>query len=142
MYQSIRQEVTFKAKPETIYRMLMDAKAHSAFTGGPVELMNEIGGKLSAFGGAITGINIELVSNKRIVQMWRAGDWPAGHYSTATFELTAVEAGTQLAFTQTGVPENKYDEINKGWHEQYWDKIKAALEIKVLPTLTGLTLSC
>ena len=92
MYQSIRQEVTFKAKPETIYRMLMDAKAHSAFTGGPVELMNEIGGKLSAFGGAITGINIELVPNKRIVQMWRAGDWPEGHYSTATFELTAVEA--------------------------------------------------
>ena len=29
MYQSIRQEVTFKAKPETIYSMLMDAKAHS-----------------------------------------------------------------------------------------------------------------
>ena len=128
MYRSIRQEVAFKAKPVTIYRMLMDAKKHTAFTGGPVELTNEIGGKLSAFGGAITGVNIELVPNKRIVQMWRAGDWPEGHYSTATFELATSKDGTQLAFTQTGVPENKYAEISKGWQSQYWDKMKAALE--------------
>lgn len=127
MYKSIRQEVVFSAAPKVIYNMLMDAKEHGDFTGAPVDLSNEVGGKLSAFGGAITGINVELVPAKRIVQMWRAGDWPDGHYSTATFELTVAGHGTQLAFTQTGIPENKFDEISKGWQSQYWDKIKAAL---------------
>ena len=58
----------------------------------------------------------------------RSQDWPEGHYSTATFELTKSKDGIQLAFTQTGVPENKYAEISKGWQSQYWDKMKAALE--------------
>ncbi len=129
MYKSIRQTVKFKATPKIIYSMLAEAKKHSAFTGAPVELIDEVGGKLSAFGGAITGVNVELVLNKRIVQMWRAGDWPEGHYSTATFEvaLSADGNSTELAFTQTGVPDNKHAEISKGWQEQYWDKMTAAL---------------
>ena len=126
MYKSIRQTVNFKAAPKVIYGMLTDAKKHAAFTGEPVELANEVGGALSAFGGAITGVNVELVANKRIVQMWRAGDWPEGHYSTATFELTAAEGGTVLTFTQTGVPEGKASEIAQGWTTHYWANIKAA----------------
>lgn len=127
MYKSIREEIEFKATPRVIYDMLMDARKHSAFTGAPVELGNEVGGRLSAFGGAITGINVELVPDKRIVQLWRAGDWPEGHYSTATFELAESGHNTRLAFTQTGVPEGKYDEIRKGWETQYWQKMQAAL---------------
>ena len=128
MFKSIREEVALNATPEAIYNMLMNAQKHRAFTGAPVELSNEIGGRLSAFGGAITGINIELVPGKRVVQMWRAGDWPEGHYSTATFELIPSKGGTALAFTQTGVPESKFNEISQGWKSQYWDKMKAALD--------------
>ncbi len=127
MYKSVRQKVTFKAPPKTVYGLLMDAQKHAAFTGAPVNLKNEIGGKLSAFGGSITGINVELAPNKRIVQMWRADDWPAGHYSTATFELAATDGGTALTFTQTGVPVDKYDDIVSGWKEFYWSKIRAYL---------------
>lgn len=127
MYKSLRQEVKLKATPKAVYDMLMDAKKHSAFTEAPVDISNEVGGKLSAFGGGITGINIELVPAKRIVQLWRAGDWPEGHYSTATFELAASGNSTQLDFTQTGIPEGKYDEIRKGWETHYWQKMQAAL---------------
>lgn len=127
MYKSIRQEVKLNAAPKAIYDMLMDAKKHSAFTGAPVEISDSVGGALSAFGGAITGVNVELVPGKRIVQLWRAGDWPEGHYSTATFELNGSGNSTQLDFTQTGIPENKYDEIRKGWETQYWQKMNAQL---------------
>ncbi len=127
MYKTVRQKVKLKATPKTVYALLADAQKHGAFTGGPVELANEVGGKLSAFGGAITGINVELAPHKRIVQMWRAKDWPKGHYSTATFELAPADGGTALTFTETGVPESKFDDINKGWREHYWDKLKIFL---------------
>lgn len=35
---TIKQIVSFSAKPEIVYDLIMDAKKHSAFTGGPVEM--------------------------------------------------------------------------------------------------------
>ena len=128
MYKSLRQKVTFGAPPKAVYALLMDAGKHAAFSGAPVQLVAEVGGTLSAFGGQITGINVELVRNKRIVQMWRSGSWPTGHHSTATFEFEARETGTLLTFTQTGIPASALADITDGWKKHYWVKMKAALK--------------
>ena len=32
--KSIRQTVTFTGKPDEVYKLIMDQKKHSAFTGG------------------------------------------------------------------------------------------------------------
>lgn len=128
MYKTIRQKATFKASPARIYAMLMDAKKHAALIGAPVTLDPVVGGTFAAWDGAITGVNIELVAGKRIVQLWRAEDWRAGHYSTATFELAAADGGTQLTFTQTGVPVESFDDVSSGWKSFYWQPLKAALK--------------
>jgi len=49
-----------------------------------------------------------------------ASDWPANHYSKATFTLKKVPGGTKLTFTQTGVPNNQYSSIKQGWIDYYW----------------------
>jgi activator of HSP90 ATPase len=39
------------------------------------------------FGGQITGRIIELVPNRRIIQVWHVAMWPEGVYSVVKFEV-------------------------------------------------------
>jgi activator of HSP90 ATPase len=128
--KTVDQSVTFQASAHQVYEMLADSAKHTAFTGVPAEISREVGGEFSAYGGALTGKNLELVPDKRIVQSWRAAsdEWPEDHYSTAIFALEESGGKTRLSFTQAGVPVDAYENISKGWHEHYWSKIKEALE--------------
>jgi len=126
--RTIEQTVTFKARPHVVYEMLMDSAEHARFTGAEASISREVGGAFTAYDGALTGTNIELVPDAKIVQSWRAGDWPEGHYSSATFLLEEADGGTRLAFTQTGVPAQSYDDINQGWRDHYWSKMASSLE--------------
>ncbi len=87
--KTIQQEVHFDAKPEEVYEAYVDAKKHGEFTGSKVVFEKKVGGKFSAWGGGLEGENLELVDGRKIVQKWRADDWPEGHYSTLTIELFA-----------------------------------------------------
>lgn len=126
--KTIRQSATFRASPHDVYGALMDSEKHSQFTGGEAIISREIGGKFSAFDGYAEGVNIELVPDKKIVQSWRASDWPEGHYSQVTFSLSKVEGGTRLTFIQTGVQEEQYNDVSQGWKDYYWAPMKEMLE--------------
>jgi activator of HSP90 ATPase len=126
--KSIRQTATFKASPHKVYEALMDAKLHARFTGGKATISRKVGGKFSVFDGYAEGINLELIPDVKIVQSWRAGDWPEGVYSKATFSLKANEGSTRLTFTQTGVPENQYEDVSQGWRDYYWVPMKEMLD--------------
>jgi activator of HSP90 ATPase len=126
--KAIRQTITFEASPHEIYEMLMDSKKHSDFTGSTAKISREVGGKFTVWGGDISGENMELVKDRKIVQKWRSGDWPEGHFSTAAFELKADGKKTRLTLTQTDVPNDKYESIKQGWIDFYWDNMKAALK--------------
>ena len=126
--RTIEQTVTFIASPHVVYEMLMDAAEHARFTGAEASISREVGGTFSAYDGALTGTNVEMVPDAKIVQSWRAGDWPEGHYSTATYLLEEEGGGTRLTFTQIGVPEQNYDDINQGWRDYYWSKMELSLE--------------
>ena len=91
----------------------------------PFKISRKIGGKFTAYGPYIEGINVELIKGKRIVQAWRGNDWPKGEYSIATFELSRELGGkTKLVFRQSGVPAKHVKGIEKGWKDYYWDKLK------------------
>jgi len=124
--REIRHVVQFNAKPAVIYDMLMNSKKHAAFTGAPAKVDARVGGRFRAWGPHLRGVNVELVKNKRIVQAWRAANWPKGHYSIATFAFQSAKGGTKLVFTQTGVPAKNARSINGGWKTHYWDLLKAA----------------
>ena len=69
-----------------------------------------------------------MAPNKKIVQSWRYNDWPQGVYSRATFALEEAGGKTRLAFTQTGVPDDKCENIKQGWKDYYWAPMKEMLE--------------
>jgi activator of HSP90 ATPase len=126
--RDISQSVTFKASPHDIYEALLDSRKHARFTGGKAYISRRVGGKFSAFDGYCEGVNLELVTDKRIMQTWRGDDWPDGHYSRVVYELKEIGEGTLLTFTQTGVPEDLYAEVARGWQDYYWTPLKEMLE--------------
>jgi activator of HSP90 ATPase len=124
--KQIRHVVRFNAKPRAIYQALMNSKKHAAFTGAPAKIEPKVGGRFSAWGPHLRGVNVDLIKNKRIVQAWRAKSWPKGHYSIVKFDLKRAKGGTRLVFTQTGIPAKHVRDINGGWKSHYWDRLKKA----------------
>ena len=133
MSDPIHKEVDFKVSPQRVYEALLDSKQFSAFTGGvPAEIHREVGGAFSCFGGMITGRNIELAPNRRIVQAWRVKIWPEGMYSIVTFELQAQGTGTRLTMEHKAFPDEMRAHLNGempdgGWNRQYLDPLQKFL---------------
>ena len=125
--KDIRQSVTLKASAHAVYELLMDSKKHSVLAGDAVKISRKVGGKFN-IGDYIEGTNLELVPDEKIVQSWRYNDWPSGHFSKATFALKEVDGKTRLTFTQTGVPEEFYEDIKQGWIDYYWTPMKDILK--------------
>ena len=124
----IKQTIIFKASPHDVFEALMDSKKHSQFTGDKAVISRKVGGKFSAYGDYITGKNLEIVKDKKIVQSWHASDWPEKHDSKVIFELEKYGDKTKLRFIHENVPEEQYDEVLKGWIEFYWEPMKELLE--------------
>ena len=127
-YKTVDHSLKLAGSPHQVYELLMDSEKHSAFTGGKAEISREVGGDFTIMGGGLGGKNLELVEDKKIVQSWRAGDWPEGHYSTVTFLLEEEEGETRLSFVQAGVPASAYESINDGWRTYYWGPMSKALD--------------
>jgi len=129
MADPIQQEVVLKTSQKRVYDVLLDAKQFSEFTGGaPAEISRDPGGAFSCFGGMITGRNIELIPNQRIVQAWRAGNWPEGIYSIVKLELTTQGPDVKISLHHAGFPEGNGEHLESGWHKMYWEPLKRYLK--------------
>jgi len=126
--KTIRQTVTFHAKPSQVYDLLMDSGKHGSLSGQSAHMSKKVGAKFTASGSHIRGVNLALKRGKKIVQAWRATGWPQDHYSVATFDLAKSHGGTRLRFTQIGVPSERYDGQYRGWVETYWTPMKEAFD--------------
>lgn len=117
---TIHFEVDYKAAPERIYRVLLDAKQFQACSGLPAEIDPKVGGWFKLFNAQIEGRNVELVPNQRIVQAWRPAYWPAGVYSIAKFEFAPHDSGTRIIFDHAGFSADLQEHLASGWEEHYW----------------------
>jgi uncharacterized protein YndB with AHSA1/START domain len=120
----IHQEVTFSAPPAQVYEALINSATHTKLTGAPAEIDAKVGGAWSAYGGQISGQNIELLPGVRIVQTWRAGNWPAGSHSLVRFELSADGKGTKLSLDHDAVTEEQAPHLDAGWEKMYWEPMR------------------
>jgi uncharacterized protein YndB with AHSA1/START domain len=139
---TIHQEVNFKAPPGRVYAALTDtaqfdrivqlsAAMNSAMKTklgtAPTLIEAQPGGAIALFGGYVTGRNLELVPDTRLVQAWRAGSWAPGEFSIARFALSANGAGTRLVFDHMGFPAGQADHLAQGWHGNYWEPLAKVL---------------
>ena len=128
---TIHQEVTIDASPAAVYQALTSSAEFARMTGGrAAEISGEVGGAVSLFGGDIRARNVELVPGKRLVQAWRAGNWPDGVHSIVRFELTPAGKGTRIVFDQAGHPDDAQAMLEGGWQQMYWQPLQAMLKGK------------
>ena len=121
---TIRQTAIIRgATPHDIYGTLMDGAKHGALFGQETTVSQDVGGEFKV-GHDLEGTHLVLTKDKRIVQKWRANNWPQGVYSRATFALTKAPGGTRITFTQTGVPSQFVKEISSGWKTYYWKPLR------------------
>jgi activator of HSP90 ATPase len=124
----IHQTIFFKAPPHEVYEALMDTAKHAEFSGGQASISPSVDGEIMAYDGYITGKNIELIPDQKIVQDWHASDWPEGQFSQVTFEFTPIPGGTRLEFTHDKLPTGTEEEFTQGWIDNYWEPMKKLLE--------------
>jgi activator of HSP90 ATPase len=138
--EAIHQEPTFGAERSRVFEALADEHRFDAMVRlspdmhelmgpgtAPTRIVRSAGGELRLFGGHIVGLNIELVPDTRIVQAWRAVDWPPGVFSIARFELVAEGTGTRIVFDHHGFPQGAAGHLASGWKAHYWVPLKAYL---------------
>jgi activator of HSP90 ATPase len=136
---AIHQEPVFTASRKRVYDALTDAKQFDKviqlsgvmqamhLPDKPAEISREAGSAFKLFGGYITGRQVELVPNERIVQAWRTGGWNPGVYSIAKFELVEQGSGTKITFDHTGFPQREAEVLASGWKSHYWEPLEKLL---------------
>lgn len=122
------QRLNKKSRFKLVLSVYTKSELFSKAVGGaPTDISPEEGGMFSCFGGMISGRNIELVPNKRIVQAWRVANWEEGVYSIAKFELKEQGTETVLVFEHIGFPEGQGEHLASGWYTNYWEPIQKLL---------------
>jgi len=117
MCKTIKHKVRFNAPPETIYDLLADSDS-------------KVGETFSTDAGKVTGLNVDLVPGRRLVQAWRRSDFPEGIYSMAAITLAPTpRGGTELVLTHRGVPKHLLDQIEDYWRRVYWAPMKDKVRI-------------
>ncbi len=89
--------------------------------------MNDtVGAEFSLWDGDIHGKNTKIVRFRDLEQDWFGGKWEAP--SKLKFELTEKDGITTVKLTQTGIPEDEFNDIADGWKQYYLGEIKKLLE--------------
>ena len=144
--ESIHQEAVFHAKRKRVYEALTDAQQfdkvmqlsaamRSMATGTkPAEIDRNAGDAFSIFGGYVSGRQIELVPEERIVQAWRPKTWKPGEYSVVKFEFVEEGEGTKVILDHRGFPDGTGEHLSEGWKANYWEPLQEYLRTSNSPT--------
>ena len=123
MSERIEQQKVVNASAADVYAALTQSAVFREMTGPPAEISDDEGGQFSLFGGFITGRNIELVPDVRMVQAWRSESWDDGVYSIVSFSFEETDGKTLIKLMHTGFPAGQKPHLEEGWQKNYWSKL-------------------
>jgi activator of HSP90 ATPase len=113
------------ASKEVVYNAWLDSEKHAKMTHtGMAVASTKIGDVFSAHDGYITGKNIMLVPNSKIIQSWRSTEF-ADNEEDSTIEVTFEDAagGTLITLTHSNLPPHG-TQYESGWREYYFAPMK------------------
>jgi len=128
MPKTITMAAQFPCSPAKLYRMYLDPKLHSAFTGAPVKIAARAGAVFEAFGGALSGTILQVITNRLIVQSWRSTEFYRRDLdSTLVLSFWAEKAGARIELTHVNVADTDFSGVSEGWTKYYWTPWRAYL---------------
>lgn len=105
-----------RSTPDQVYLGLTNPLTIQLWSGEEAEMEEKEGSEFSLFEGSISGMNLELVPGKKIVQEWYFGD---DVESIVTILLHPKGEHTSLELRHTNIPDEDYDDIVDGWNEVF-----------------------
>ena len=125
---SVNSSEEFRTTASELYTTFTSPERLAAFTRAPPKVFEgaHVGGKFELFGGNVVGEFVELNEPTKIVQKWRLGQWPAGHYSRLEiwFDQNERDAVTTMRVVWDGVPVGQEEVTRRNWGEYYVRSIK------------------
>ncbi len=118
--------LTINATPEEVFNALTNPFQIELWTGYPAIMDNKEGTVFSLWEGDISGCNLKIVKDHKIVQEWFFGE--TENPSIVTLLLKKSGKDTCIELTHTNIPADVYDEIVEGWKEYYLKSVKDFLE--------------
>lgn len=122
----LKQEYKIKAPIGKVWEALVKPKIIEKWGGGPAKMSDKEGFAFSLWGGDINGKNTKVIKEKLLKQDWNGGKWEKP--SKLEFKLSEKDGATTIELTQTGIPENEFDDIADGWKTYYLGEMKKFLE--------------
>lgn len=111
MKKIIKKIYKIDAPIKKVWKALVDTEIIDKWGGGPSKMNAEIGTEFSLWNGDIHGKNVEIVSEKKLVQEWFAWDWAKP--SIVTFVLKSECNKTVLELEHVNVPADEFEDIDQ-----------------------------
>jgi Uncharacterized conserved protein len=124
---TIHKEYHIYSTKDKVWDALVNPETIEKWGGGKAMMNVKPGSKFSLWNGDIHGSNIEVVPNKKLVQVWYSNDDP-NIATKATFTLTHKDDCVILKLVHEGVGPDNFNSIDSGWDEYYLGEIKKFLE--------------
>lgn len=106
------------AAPEVVYAAWLDPTEHGRMTGTKASVDAE--GGFTAGDGFISGRTLEEIAPDKVVQAWRARDFPKGAAdSVLTVYFEPCEGGTRVTIQHAGLPAGQGERYREGWETHY-----------------------
>ena len=113
------------ATPQRIYDAWLDGDGHARMTGAAATGSAEVGAAFTAWGGYISGTNLELEAGRRIVQAWRTTQFTADEGdSRVEVTLEPVDGGTRVVIRHGDLPAHG-EQYRQGWEDHYFAPMRA-----------------
>ena len=112
------------ATPAEVYAAWLSSEDHAEMTGGGAEASDEVGGAFFAWDGYISGKNILLEPDARIVQSWRTTEF-ADEEPDSRLEiiLEPADGGTMITLKHANLPAHGMQYAD-GWKDHYFTPMK------------------
>jgi activator of HSP90 ATPase len=119
--KTFQKTYRINTEPSDVYSALTNPYTIELWSGYPAVMSTEPGTEFSLWEGDITGMNIEFLQDRKIVQEWYFGDQT--DKSIVTINIRPEGSGTRVTVEQTNIPDEEFDGIAGGWDEYYFGAI-------------------
>ena len=115
--KTFKKTFTINAEPSDVYSALTNPYTIELWSGYPAKMSTEPGSEFSLWEGDITGMNIEFIQDKKLVQEWYFGDQK--EKSLVNITITPDREFSKVTVEHSNIPDADFNDIAEGWREYY-----------------------
>lgn len=120
--KNFKKTFRINAEPSDVYSALTNPFTIELWSGYPAQMSTEPGSEFSLWEGDISGMNIEFLQDKKVVQEWYFGEQK--EKSIVTITITSEKENSLVTVEHINIPDDEFDSIAEGWREYYIDAIR------------------